>query len=135
MVTVRSHGSWKRGFDVLDPSGAAIGVFTGSPWREGGRITAGGQEWEFRRRRSRRLVLAGPRGEYAAAERVSVWTGRWRLDSGGRSYELAKASWFSRRFQLRDGDAVVGELGQHGVFGTRTDVTLPPELPRPSRSS
>ena len=129
MLTVRSHGSWKHGFDVLDESGTPVGTFEGSAWRERGRIRAAGQEWEFRRERYRRLSLAGPRGVYATAERVSAWSGRWQLLAGGRPYELAKAGWFSRRYQLKADGAVVGELSPRGVFGTKADVTLPPEFP------
>ena len=95
MLVVRPHGSWRQGFDVLDEAGTAVGTFDGSPWREGGRIRAGDQEWEFRRERYRRLVLAGPQGEYAAADRISAWSGRWQLTAGGRTYELAKAAWYS----------------------------------------
>jgi hypothetical protein len=129
MVLVRPRGTWRRGFDVLDESGPVLGVFEGSPWRESGRIRAGGQEWEFRRERSRRLVLAGPLGEPAAADRTSLWSGRWRLSAGGRTYELAKPGWWSRRYQLRAGSAVVGELSQRGLFSSKADVSLPPELP------
>jgi hypothetical protein len=129
MLLVQPQGSFRRGFDLLDPAGAVIGSFQGSPWREGGRIHAGGQEWEFRRERYRRLVLALPQGEYAAAERVSAWAGRWSLTAGGRSYELAKAAWYSRRYELRAGDAVVGTLRPRGLSSTKADVDLPAELP------
>jgi hypothetical protein len=131
MLLVQPHGSFGKGFDVLDESGPTVGSFEGSPWREGGRIRAGGQEWEFRRERYRRLVLAAPQdgGEYAVAERISAWTGRWQLSAGGRTYELAKTAWYSRRYELLAGDAVVGELHPRGVFGNKADVTLPPELP------
>lgn len=129
MLEVRPRGSWRRGFDVLDGSGAVVGAFEGSAWREGGRIRAGGQEWEFRRERSRRLVLAGPQGDGAAADRVSVWSSRWQLSTGGRTYELVKRAWYSQRFQLRAGDLVVGELRPRGLSGRRAEVTLPPELP------
>lgn len=129
MLVVRPRGTWQRGFDVQDGSGTVVGAFEGSPWREGGRIRAAGQEWEFRRERSRRLVLTGPRGEGAAADRVSIWSGRWRLSAGGRTYELAKPGWWSRRYQLRAGAAVVGELSQRGLFSSKADVELPPELP------
>jgi hypothetical protein len=129
MLVVQPRGTWRRGFDVRDGSGAVLGAFEGSPWREGGRIRAGGQEWEFRRERSRRFVLAGPQGEWAAADRVSFWSGRWQVSTGGRTYELVKAAWYSQRFRLRAGGVVVGELSPRGVFGNKADVTLPPELP------
>jgi hypothetical protein len=129
MLVVQPRGSWRRGFDVLDESGTVLGAFQGSPWREGGRIRAAGQEWEFRRDRYRRLALAGPQGEWAAAERISLWSGRWQLSTGGRAYELAKAGWWSRRYQLRAGDAVVGELSPRGLFSSKSDAALPAELP------
>lgn len=114
---------------MLDGSGAVVGSFEGSPWREGGRIRAAGQEWEFRRERSRRLALAGPQGEWAAADRVSFWSARWQLSAGGRAYELAKAAWFTRRFALTAGGTAVGELRPRRNFGRGAEVSLPPELP------
>lgn len=129
MLVVQPRGTWRRGFDVRDGSGSVVGAFDGSPWREGGRIRAAGQEWEFRRERSRRLVLAGPPGEWAAADQVSYWSGRWELSAGGRTYSLARPGWWTRRYQLRAGEAVVGELRRRGLFGSRADGELPPELP------
>ncbi|HEV7653844.1 MAG TPA: hypothetical protein VGP36_03780 [Mycobacteriales bacterium] len=129
MLLVRPRGSFRQGFDVLDQGGAPVGAFLGSAWRESGRIQAGGEEWEFRRERYRRLSLAGPQGVYAAAERVSLWSGRWRLTTGGQAYELVKGGWFSRRYELLAGDAVVGELAPRGVFGSKAAVELPPQLP------
>lgn len=128
-MVVQPHGIWKRGFDLLDGSGVVVGSFEGSAWQEGGRIRAGGQEWEFCRERSRRLVLAGPQGEEAAAERLSLWSGRWRLSAGGRTYELAKGFWLSQRYELRAGGAAVGELRPRGAFGRKAEASLPPELP------
>jgi hypothetical protein len=129
VLTVRSRGTWRRGFEVLDPAGMLVGSFEGSPWRENGRILAAGADYDFRRERSRRLVLVGSRGPEAAADRPSFWSGRWEVSAGGRTYELAKAAWYSQRFQLRAGGAVAGELTRRGVFGNKAEVSLPPELP------
>lgn len=131
MLVVQPRGAWKRGFDVLDGSGTVVGAFEGSAWREGGRIRAGGREWEFRRDRSRRLALVGPDGEHAAAERLSLWSGRWQLTTGGHTYELAKGFWLSQRYELQEGGTAVGTLRPRGAFGRRAEVTLPPELPPP----
>jgi hypothetical protein len=126
---VQPHGSFKAGFDLLDGSGTAVGTFAGSAWREGGRIRAAGQEWEFRRAGGRRFVLAGPGGEHAAADRVSFWTDRWEVSAGGRTYELVKPGFWSRRYELRTGGRAVGVLTPKGVFDNKAEVELPDELP------
>lgn len=123
------HGSFRTGFDLVDASGAAVGSFVGSAWRERGRIRDGGQEWEFRRERGRRFVLAGPTAEYAAADRLSLWTERWRVSTGGLAYELVTPSWWSRRYELRAGGHPVGRLDPKGMFGNKAHVELPAELP------
>lgn len=128
---VRPHGSFEVGFDLLGPGGAPVGAFDRSVWRESGQVRVGDQFWEFRRERGRRFVLAGPSGALAVADRVSPWSGSWRLSTGGWRYELVKPSWLSRRFELRVGEVPVGRLGPKGVFDNKADVELPAELPPP----
>lgn len=130
MLTVQPHGVLRNGFDLFDESDREVGAFAGSAWRETGQIRVGGQVWEFRKERSRRFVLAGPQGVLAAAERTSVWNGRWQLTTGGRAYELAKRSW-SRTYELRRDGAVVGEVAARGVFSGKAAAALPTELPLP----
>lgn len=128
MPTVRPHGTFKNGFDLLDDAGRELGTFHGSAWRERGEITADGQLAGFRRDGGRRFALDGPGGELAAAEKPSVWSGRWVIEAGGRAYELAKRSWLSRSFELRRGEEVVGSVHPKG-FGSKAVVDLPAELP------
>jgi hypothetical protein len=131
MVTVQPHGAFKNGFDLVDGSGTTIASFSGSAWREGGEVRVGDQHWEFRRDRSRRFTLAGPSGVLASAERTSIWGGGWLLTAADRTYELARPSWRSRRYEVRADGRVLGELHPKGMFASRTDTTLPPDMPPP----
>ena len=128
MPTVRPHGMFKNGFDLLDDAGRELGSFHGSAWRERGEIAAGGEVAGFRRDGGRRLALDGPAGELAAADKPSIWSGRWVLRAGGEAYELAKRSWLSRSFELHRGGQVVGSVHPKGL-GSKAVVDLPAELP------
>ena len=129
MPTVRPHGTFKNGFDLLDDAGRELGSFHGSAWRERGEITAGGEVAGFRREGGRHFALDGPGGELAAADKPSIWSGRWVVRAGERTYELAKRSWLSRSFELRRGGQVVGSVQPRGVFSGGAAVDLPAELP------
>jgi hypothetical protein len=130
MATVRPHGTFKNGFDLLDAAGRELGSFHGSAWRERGEINTGGEATRFRRDGGRRFALDGPGGgELAAAHKPSIWSGRWVLQAGGQTYELAKRSWLSRSYELRRGGRVVGSAQPKGAFSGKAAVDLPAELP------
>ena len=130
MFSVRPHGTVKAGFDLVDGTGATVGSLAGSAWREGGRITVGAQEYEFRKSGGGRFARADPGGaELASAERTSWWTGSWRITAGGRTYELVKPSLWRSAYELTEGGRYIGTLDRHGFFRTRAEVTLPPEQP------
>lgn len=129
MTTVRPHGTFRKGFDLVDDAGRPLGSFAGSAWRERGEITTGAGRAEFRRLGGRRFTLAGPAGELAVAQKPSMWSGRWEVLTGGRRYELAKRSWLSRTFELTGGGQVVGRVQPTGAFSGRAAVDLPAELP------
>jgi hypothetical protein len=131
-LQVTPHGSFKRGFDLVDLAGTPVGAFAGSVWKEGGRVQVRGQEWEFRRERGRRFVLAGPTDLAATADKPSVWSNRWVFTVGRRTYELVNPSWWSRRYELRADGQPVGGLSPRGVFDNKADVSLPADLPAPA---
>ena len=95
MLEVRPHGALKRGFDLVGGPGGTVGAFSGSAWRERGRVLAGPREWEFRREGGRRFTLVGAGGTEATADKPSLWSSTWRLTVGPRTYELVKPSWLS----------------------------------------
>lgn len=128
MLTVRPHGTLKTGFDLVDEAGRTLAAFAGSAWRESGQVRVGDEVWEFRKERSSRFVLAGPHGIAAAADRTSLWGGRWQLTAGSGTYELAKRSW-SRRYELRGRGQVLGEIRAKGAFSGKAAAELPAELP------
>lgn len=130
MLTVQPHGAVTTGFDLVDDVRGTVGALAGSAWREGGRISAGGQEYEFHKDGGRRFALVGPGGgELATAERTSLWTASWRVTAGGRTYEVSKPSMWRSRYEIRDGGQVTGALDRRGFLRTRAEVTLPPDLP------
>lgn len=131
VLTVVPRGAFRNGFDLVDDSGRTVGGFAGSAWRENGEIQIGDERWEFRRERSKRFALAGPQGTYATAERTSLWTSAWQVAVGDRHYQLTKPSAWARRYDVRAGDRVVGELSPKGVFSTKTEVNLPADMPPP----
>jgi hypothetical protein len=131
VLTVVPRGAFKNGFDLLDGSGRPVGGFTGSVWRENGDVEIGQERWEFRRERSRRFTLAGPRGTYATAERPSLWSYVWHVAVDDRLYLLERPSWLSRRYEVRVGDRLVGGLTPKGAFSAKAEVDLPAEMPPP----
>ena len=128
MPTVRPHGTFKNGFDLVDDAGRQLGSFRGSVWRESGEVSAGGQVARFSRHGGRRFALAGPVGELAVADKPSIWSGRWVVGTGGGTYELVRRSWLSRSIELRHGGQVVGSVQPKGVFGGKAAVELPSDL-------
>jgi hypothetical protein len=129
MSTVRPHGTFKNGFDLVDDTGRKLGSFAGSAWRERGEISAGGEVARFTRQGGRRFTLDGPAGESAAADKPSAWSGRWVLQAGGRAYELARRSWWSQAYELSSAGQVVGSVQPKGLFSGKAAVDLPAELP------
>jgi hypothetical protein len=131
VITVVPRGVFKNGFDLVDDSGRGLGGFAGSAWRENGEIEIGDERWEFRKERSKRFALVGPQGTYATAERTSVWSSAWHVAVGDRLYELAKASWLRRAYEVHVGDQVVGSVSPKGVFSSKAQVDLPADMPPP----
>ena len=129
MPTVRPHGAYNNGFELLDDAGRELGSFHGSAWRERGEIKVPGEIAGFRRDGGRHFVLDGRGGELAAAGKPSFWSGRWLLEAGGRTYELVKPSWLSRSIELRLDGEVVGSVQPKGVLSGKAAVDLPAELP------
>ena len=131
MFTVQPLGAFKSGFDLVDEAGGVVGTFRGSAWREHGEITVGQERMSFRRHGGRRFTLEGASGVLATAAKPSIWSGRWEITAGDRTYELAKRSWMSRAIQLRGRGQVLGEVQPKSAFSAKAAVELPAELPLP----
>jgi hypothetical protein len=128
MPIARPHGVFSTGFDLVDGEGV-VASFDGSSWRERGEVHVADRTWDLRREGGRRFVLADQGGEVATLERVSWWSGAWRLDHNGRSLPLTKPSIWSRTYRLTAGDAVVGEVRPASVWRRESEVRMPPDLP------
>ena len=129
MLTVRPLGAFKNGFDLLDQIDRPAGGFRGSAWREHGEVTVGPERLSFRRHGGRRFTLEGPTGIVATATKPSVWSGRWEITVGDRTYGLARRSWMSRAYEVRGRGQALGEVRPTSAFSGRAAVELPAELP------
>lgn len=113
------------GEEVAD---VALGWF-----REGGDLTIAGVHHELRRERlaSGAFQLLHDGHVLAEARKPSAFFDRFQVEHDGRRYELAKARWWARRFELREHGQVVGTIAPRHVLTNRCELALPPDLPLP----
>ena len=71
------------------------------------------------------------RSVLAEAKKLSAFSRRFELTTGGERYELDKSSGFSRNFQLLQGGQVVGEIRRDGFFARGATASLPGEMSSP----
>lgn len=65
----------------------------------------------------------------ARAIKPSVFSDRFELEVGRRSFTLRRESMWSRRFGLFEGEQQVGRVAPAGMFTRRTFVELPADWP------
>lgn len=63
------------------------------------------------------------------ADKTSVFTRRFDVLYGERSFVLKPASGLARRFLLIEDDATIGEIRPKNMFTRKADVDLPADLP------
>jgi hypothetical protein len=131
MLRIVPLGAFKHGFDLLDESDQPLAAFRGSVWREGGQIVAGPRRCEFRRDGRRRFRLDGPAGTVATAVKPSVWSAGWVVEVGSLRYELVRAGWFARAWQLRGRGQTLGRVAPHRGSTRKAVADLPAELSPP----
>lgn len=104
-------------------------------WREKGTLTIGGQAYGVSRERplSGKFILESNGAVIATARKPSSFRRRLVVEHASREYELKPRNWYSRTFDLRSGDAVVGSLSATGLLTRRMNVDLPEALPLPVR--
>lgn len=102
-------------------------------WKEGGRLEVEGGTYGLRREgvKSGAFTLSQDGQVLVAAHKPSALRNRFEVEHDGQRYELVKAGWWMRRFELRAGGSTVGSVAPLHPFTRRARVSLPGELPLP----
>lgn len=103
--------------------------------REGGTIDVQGERYELRRQGvlSSAFELHRFGVLVARARKTSAVRHRFGVEHDGRFYELRKATWWGRAFQLREHGRPVGHIRPLHPFTRRSDVYLPDSLSVPAQ--
>ncbi len=115
---------WRGGYQIA-ADGRPVTVWDPSWWRTGGDFEIDGDRFHVRANgwgtRYRMVDQAG--AEVAVAERAG--RKHWTVRAGGRAYEFRRASMFSTRQELLDGDAVVGSVRRTSGWTGAIEADLP----------
>lgn len=101
--------------------------------REAGDLTIDGVAHELRREGllSGEFLLSRGGAVVARARKPSALRRRFEVRHDGQVYELVKARWWGRRYDLRAGGRTIGSIGPHHAFTRRAEIALPAELAVP----
>jgi hypothetical protein len=122
--------SWD--FDVTD-GGRHVAHLDVSAWREQAVLTIDGVAHRVYREGvgSGDFLLERDGIVLARATKPSAFRSAFEVRHDGRTYELAKESWWQRRFVLRSGSAEIGSLAPRSALGREAVATLPEPWPLP----
>ena len=127
MVQIRRTKFWKPRYAVTDANGA-VAEWSGRFGREGAKAEADGVQYVVRKDGRKRFVLEAGGSELAAADRLKRSERSWRVSTGGAEYELARASMWRSKFELRLAGQALGEISRKR---RNTICDLPDDLPVP----
>lgn len=101
--------------------------------REAGQLDIGGVAHELRREGfvSGAFTLSHAGTPIATARKPSAFRRRFEVDHRGRRYEVVKAAWWGRRFEVRADDRPIGSIGPHHPLTRRAAIDLPEDLGLP----
>jgi hypothetical protein len=99
-------------------------------FREGGELVIEGVPHELRREGlgSGAFTLTRDAVVIARAHKPSAFHNRFEVEHDGRRYELVKAAWWMRRFELRSDGQTIGSIAPQHPFTRRCEIALPVEL-------
>jgi hypothetical protein len=122
--------SWD--FDVTDDT-RHVAHLDVSAWREKGVLTIDGIAHRVYREGvgSGEFLLQRDGIVLARATKPSAFRSAFEVRHDGRTYELAKESFWQRRYVVRSGNAEIGSLGPRSAFGREAVATLPEAWPLP----
>lgn len=131
MIRARPRHLFSWDFDLLLDDGSSIALDMG--WlREGGRFTWAGTEYQVLREGfwfSDFLLMADGQ-VLARGTKISLFGRSFAVRLSDRELKLW-ASWFSRRFELIEQDAVVGMVSPDGFFTRSCTGEFPKDLSVP----
>ncbi len=134
MATIRATPkhlfSW--GFD-LDLDGASSVSFDMAWLREGGRFTWGGTDYQLSREGpwAGDFLLTADDQVLARATKDSVFFRSFTIRFDGRELLFRAAAWLFRRFELIEGDSVIGEVVPDHFLTRACTVEFPDDLSVP----
>lgn len=130
MIEAVPRGIFSGGFQ-LQQDGRTIADLDVSSWREKAGVQIDGETFGMYREgmMSGAFVLEWNGRTLARAIKPSVFSDRFELEIGNRSFTLRKESMWSRRFGLFEGEQRVGGVTPAGVFTRRTLIELPADWP------
>ena len=104
-----------------------------SAWGEKGVLTIDGVEHRVRREGPLHgdFLLERDGTVVARATKPSAWWNRFVIHHEGQTYELAKSSFWRRRFVVRRGDTEIGSLAPKSAWQREATVELPEQWPLP----
>jgi hypothetical protein len=122
--------SWD--FDVTDDA-RHVAHLDLSAWRERGVLTIDGAAHRVYREGvgGGDFLLERDGIVMARATKPSAFRSAFEVRHDGRTYELAKESFWQRRFVLRSGNAEIGSIAPRRTFGREAVATLPEPWPLP----
>lgn len=130
MIEAVPRGIFSSGFQ-LQQDGRLVADLDVSSWREKADAQIDGETFRLYREgmMSGVFVLEWNGKTLARATKPSVFSDRFELEVGNRSFTLRKESMWSRRFGLFEGEQQVGRVAPAGMFTRRTLVELPADWP------
>ncbi len=136
MIEAIPKGIFSSGFH-LQQDGRAIADLDASSWSEKADVRIEGETFRLYRggMMSGAFLLEWHGKTLARAIKPSVFSDRFELEVGRRSFTLRRESMWSRRFGLFEGEQQVGRVAPAGMFTRRTFVELPRTGRHPSRLS
>ncbi len=123
--------SWfSRDYEFI-ANGAVVAKIDLSIFRERGTLTIHGQDFEFGRESlwAGTFFLRRAGATVVTAKKPSVFRRELQVKFGGRAFSLVVASFFGRRFLLREGGREVGSVAPAHMFTRKAIVDLPESLP------
>lgn len=130
MIEAVPRGIFSNGFQ-LQQDGRVIAELNASSWREKADVQIDGETFRLYREgmMSGAFLLEWNGDTLARAIKPSVFSDRFELEVGRRSFTLRKESMWSRRFGLFEGEQQVGRVAPSGMFTRRVLVELPADWP------
>lgn len=113
--------------------GHDVAQFTLAWLREAGRLHIDGIAHELRREGlvSGAFTLSCQGMPVASARKPSALRNRFEVEYEGRQYEVVRAAWWGRRYEVRAHGQPIGSIGPHHPFTRRAEIALPDELTLP----